>query len=49
MYPITGMRIDWKGKHNIWQYSERGRLRGIEESVDLSRLAKDMTLQDLML
>lgn len=41
--------VDGKGKHNIWQYSERGHLHGIGERVDLSRLAKGTTLRDLML
>ena len=41
--------VEGKGKHNIWQYSERGHLHGIGERVDLSRLAKGTTLQDLML
>lgn len=37
------------GKHNIWQYSEHGHLRGIGEYVDLSRLMNGTTIQDLML
>ncbi len=41
--------IDGKGKHNIWQYSERGHLRGIGEYVDLSRLMNGTTINDLKL
>lgn len=38
-----------KGKHQIWQYSERGHLKGIGEHVDLNRLAKGTSVDDLML
>ena len=41
--------VDGKGKYKIWQYSERGHLHGIGERVDLSRLAKGISLKDLML
>lgn len=41
--------VDGKGKHNIWQYSERGHLHGIGERVDLSRLVNGTTIKDLML
>ncbi len=41
--------VNGKGKHNIWQYSERGHLHGIGEHVDLSRLANGTTVRALML
>lgn len=37
------------GKHNIWQYSERGHLHGIGEYVDLNRFAEGTAIADLLL
>lgn len=37
-----------RGNHNIWQYTERGHLKGIGEYVDLDRLDNGMTVDDLM-
>lgn len=36
------------GKHNIWQFTEKGHLKGIGEYVDLNRLENGMTVEDLM-
>lgn len=36
-----------RNKHNIWQYSERGHIRGIGEYVDLSRFTNGTTLEDI--
>lgn len=41
--------VGGKGKHNIWQYSEKGHLHGIGERVDLSRFTNGTTIKDLML
>ncbi len=41
--------VDGKGKCNIWQYTERGHLRGIGEYVDLSRFLNGTTIDDLTL
>lgn len=35
--------------YDIWQYSEKGRIRGIEGYVDLSRMSKKMTLKKMLL
>lgn len=40
-------RMKGHGKCNIWQYSERGHLKGIGEFVDLSRLQNGTTIRDL--
>ena len=37
------------GKYNIWQYSERGRIDGINEAVDLNRFGSGTTLDDILL
>ena len=37
------------GKYNIWQYSERGRIKGIEGYVDLDRFANGTTIRDIEL
>ena len=41
--------VDGSGRHNVWQYSERGHLRGIGEYVDLNRLADGTSVEDLIL
>ena len=41
--------VSGDGKHNVWQYSERGHLRGIGEYVDLNRFANGTTIDDLAL
>ena len=41
-------RLMGRGKHNIWQYTERGHLKGIGEYVDLNRLDNGMTVENLM-
>ncbi|MBM6993291.1 MAG: glycoside hydrolase family 25 protein [Prevotella sp.] len=42
-------RIKGMGRHNIWQYSERGRIRGIKGHVDLDRLMSGTRLKDIEL
>ena len=42
-------RMKGHGKCNIWQYSEKGHLKGIGEFVDLNRLQNGTTVKDLML
>lgn len=41
--------VNGEGKHNIWQYSEHGHLRGIGEYVDLSRFMNGTTVEDIKL
>ena len=36
-----------KGKHNIWQYTERGKVRGIKGHVDLDRFVNGTTFDDI--
>lgn len=42
-------RINGLGKHNIWQYSERGKINGIRGYVDLDRFMSDTSLKDITL
>lgn len=42
-------KVKGGGKHNVWQYSERGHLHGIGEYVDLNRLADGTSVEDLSL
>ena len=35
------------GKHNIWQYSERGKVSGIKGHVDLDRFVNGTTIKDI--
>ncbi len=42
-------RILGSGRHNIWQYSERGRIRGIKGRVDLDRFMSGTQLSDIEL
>jgi len=37
------------GRHNIWQYSERGKIRGIKGRVDLDRFMSGTSLKDIEL
>ena len=37
------------GKYNIWQYTERGKVDGIKEYVDLDRFENGTTIDDIML
>ena len=37
------------GKHNIWQYSERGKVDGIKGYVDLDRFVNGSSLRDISL
>ena len=42
-------RIKGKGRFNIWQYSEKGRVNGIKGPVDLNKLRPDFSLSKLYL
>lgn len=42
-------RIKGRSRHNIWQYSDRGRIRGIKGHVDLNRFMSGTRLRDIML
>lgn len=42
-------RINGMGKHNIWQYSERGKIKGIKGYVDLNRFMLGTKLKDIKL
>lgn len=48
-YSVPAPYINGAGRHNIWQYSERGRIRGIKGFVDLDRLMGDTKVSDLLL
>jgi len=37
------------GNYNIWQYSEKGRIKGIKGTVDLNRFANGTRLADIEL
>lgn len=43
--PVT----DGKGNAAIWQYSSKGRIRGIQGNVDLSKFHRDLDVRSLML
>lgn len=42
-------KVKGGGKHNIWQYSERGHLHGIGEYVDLNRFEDGSSVDDIKL
>lgn len=42
-------RIKGSRRHNIWQYSERGKIRGIKGHVDLNRFMSGTRLKDITL
>lgn len=42
-------KINGGGKYDIWQYSENGRIKGIQKRVDLCRLSKHFKTKDLYL
>lgn len=48
-YSAPAPYIYGAGKHNIWQYSERGRIRGIKGFVDLDRFMGGTRVEDLLL
>ena len=47
-YSETEPTLRGKGKYNIWQYSERGHVKGIKENVDLDRFANGTSLKDIL-
>ena len=42
-------KINGHGNYDIWQYSEKGRIRGIKKSVDLCRFSKHFNIDGLLL
>lgn len=48
-YGKSSPRIHGPGKHNIWQYSEKGRIDGIPALVDLDKFENGTTIRDIML
>ncbi len=48
-YSWPAPTIRGKGRNNIWQYSERGRVKGIDGFVDLDRLMGGTTLSQIKL
>lgn len=42
-------KINGGGRHSLWQYSERGHIRGIGEYVDLCRFNEGVKMDDIML
>ena len=41
--------IKGAGRHNIWQFTERGKVRGIKGHVDLDRFMSGTSLRDIRL
>lgn len=48
-YATNEPRLDNGAKWILWQYSDRGRLRGIDHAVDLSRFNKGCSLRDILI
>lgn len=48
-YSDTPPQLNGSGKHNIWQYTEKGKIKGIEGFVDLDRLENGTKLADIEL
>ena len=48
-YSDTPPQLNGSGKHNIWQYTEKGKIKGIEGFVDLDRLENGTNLADIEL
>ncbi|MCR5077062.1 MAG: glycosyl hydrolase family 25 [Prevotella sp.] len=48
-YSSVRPAIKGAGRHNIWQFSERGRVRGISGYVDLDRFMSGTSLADIRL
>lgn len=48
-YGMSEPVLRGKGKYGIWQYSEKGRVKGIKGYVDLDRFASGYSLNDILL
>ncbi|MBR6979765.1 MAG: glycosyl hydrolase family 25 [Prevotella sp.] len=48
-YGKSAPRLHGPGKHNIWQYSEKGRIDGIPNLVDLDKFENGTSVRDIML
>ena len=48
-YSDTPPQLNGSGKHNIWQYTEKGKINGIKGFVDLDRLENGTNLADIRL
>ena len=48
-YSAERPSIKGVGRHNIWQYSERGRVNGIRGFVDLDRFMSGTSLSNIRL
>lgn len=48
-YSKSTPRLHGPGKHNIWQYSEKGRIDGIPNPVDLDKFENGTTIHDILL
>lgn len=48
-YSSVRPSIKGVGRHNIWQFSDRGKVRGIRGYVDLSRFMSGTSLADILL
>lgn len=48
-YGKTPPTLNGKGKHNIWQYTEKGKIKGIKGFVDLDRFENGTELMDIEL
>ena len=46
-YSSSEPKLRGNGKHNIWQYSERGKVSGIKGHVDLDRFVNGTTYNDI--
>ena len=48
-YGSKAPQINGKGHYNIWQYSEKGRIKGIPKEVDLNRFHPDFDISKIKL
>ncbi len=48
-YGKSAPRLHGPGKHNLWQYSEKGRIDGIPNLVDLDKFENGTSVRDIML
>ena len=48
-YGSNSPEINGKGSYTIWQYSEKGRINGIPNLVDLCRFRKGYSIKDITL
>ena len=48
-YSDTAPVLKGDGRHNIWQYTERGKVNGIKGHVDLDRFVNGTSYRDIAL